>query len=29
MKLIFGVDIGGTRIKIGRFTEDGKLLEKW
>ena len=29
MKVIFGVDIGGTNIKIGRFTPDGELLEKW
>lgn len=25
----FGVDIGGTTVKIGRFSDDGKLLEKW
>ena len=29
MKVIFGVDIGGTNIKIGRFAPDGGLLEKW
>lgn len=28
-KYIFGVDIGGTTIKHGLFTEEGKLLEKW
>lgn len=27
--MIFGVDIGGTNIKIGRFDSDGELLEKW
>lgn len=25
----FGVDIGGTSIKLGLFQTDGKLLEKW
>lgn len=25
----FGVDIGGTTIKIGLFTNEGMLLEKW
>ncbi len=29
MRLIFGVDIGGTTIKFGKFTEELKLLEKW
>lgn len=29
MRLIFGVDIGGTTIKFGRFTEECELLEKW
>lgn len=29
MKVIIGVDIGGTNIKIGRFGLDGELLEKW
>lgn len=28
-KYIFGVDIGGTAIKLGLFLEEGKLLEKW
>jgi len=28
-KLYFGVDIGGTAIKFGAFTEDGNLLRKW
>ena len=26
---IFGVDIGGTAIKIGLFSEPGKLIDKW
>ena len=25
----FGVDIGGTTVKIGLFSEQGRLLEKW
>jgi len=25
----FGVDIGGTTIKMGLFTEDGTVLDKW
>jgi glucokinase len=25
----FGVDIGGTTVKIGLFSREGKLLEKW
>ena len=29
MKYGFGVDIGGTTIKIGLFSVDGDLLEKW
>lgn len=28
MNYIFGIDIGGTSIKIGLFTENGELLEK-
>lgn len=28
-KYIFGVDIGGTTVKIGIFKIDGKLLDKW
>jgi len=28
-KYIFGVDIGGTTIKLGLFKAEGKLLEKW
>ena len=26
---VFGVDIGGTTVKIGRFTEDGNIKNKW
>ena len=29
MKYCFGVDIGGTTIKLGYFTADGELIEKW
>jgi len=29
MKYIFGVDIGGTSIKFGLFSEVGELLETW
>lgn len=29
MKYCFGVDIGGTFIKLGLFTAEGELLEKW
>ena len=29
MKYCFGVDIGGTTIKMGLFTSEGDLLEKW
>ncbi|MBQ7358921.1 MAG: ROK family glucokinase [Lachnospiraceae bacterium] len=28
-KYAFGVDVGGTTCKIGFFTVDGELLEKW
>ena len=28
-KYVFGVDIGGTTVKIGIFTDDGNLLDKW
>lgn len=28
-KLCFGVDIGGTTVKIGLFEDNGKLLDKW
>lgn len=26
---VFGVDIGGTTVKIGLFTVDGNMVEKW
>ncbi len=29
MRYGFGVDLGGTTVKIAYFSEDGKLLEKW
>ena len=29
MKYCFGVDIGGTTVKMGLFQIDGVLLEKW
>lgn len=29
MKYCFGADIGGTTVKIGLFTTEGELLEKW
>ena len=28
-KYCFGVDVGGTTIKMGLFTVEGELLEKW
>ena len=28
-KYVFGVDIGGTTVKMGFFEEDGNLLQKW
>lgn len=28
-KICFGIDIGGTSIKLGLFTSSGQLLEKW
>ena len=28
-KYVFGVDIGGTTVKIGLFSVEGELLEKW
>ena len=28
-KYAFGVDIGGTTVKMGLFTTVGDLLEKW
>jgi glucokinase len=29
MKYVFGVDIGGTTVKLGLFDGSGELLEKW
>lgn len=29
MKYCFGVDIGGTTVKMGFFQADGKLIDKW
>lgn len=29
MKYCFGVDIGGTTVKMGLFTTEGMLLDKW
>lgn len=29
MKYCFGIDIGGTTIKMGLFCENGQLLDKW
>ncbi len=28
-KYVFGVDVGGTTVKIGLFNVDGELLDKW
>ncbi len=28
-KYVFGVDVGGTTIKLGLFDKDGELLDKW
>ena len=28
-KVCFGIDIGGTTVKLGIFTEEGKVLSKW
>ena len=28
-KFVYGVDIGGTTVKIGAFTVEGTLIEKW
>ena len=29
MKYCFGVDIGGTTVKMGLLTESGEIVEKW
>ena len=28
-KIVFGVDVGGTSVKLGLFENDGSLIEKW
>ena len=28
-KYVFGVDIGGTTVKIGLFSVEGEMLDKW
>ena len=28
-KFVFGVDLGGTTVKMGLFTEDATLVDKW
>ena len=29
MKYGFGIDIGGTTVKIGLVSEEGKLMDRW
>ena len=29
MKYAFGVDVGGTTVKLGFFEETGRLLTRW
>ena len=29
MKYCFGVDIGGTTVKMGLFEENGNVVDKW
>ena len=29
MKYCFGVDIGGTTVKLGLFTTEGEIVDKW
>ena len=29
MKYCFGIDIGGTTVKIGLFSEAGEMLDRW
>ena len=29
MKYGFGIDLGGTTVKIAYFDETGKMLDKW
>ena len=28
-KYVFGIDLGGTTVKLGLFTISGELLDKW
>ena len=28
-KVVFGVDLGGTTVKMGYFSPEGELIEKW
>ena len=28
-KYAFGIDVGGTSVKLGLFTVEGELVEKW
>lgn len=28
-KYVFGVDVGGTTVKMGLFNVDGEVLNKW
>ena len=28
-KYCFGVDVGGTTVKIGLFDKEGNILDKW
>ena len=29
MQYCFGIDVGGTTVKLGLFVERGKILYKW
>ena len=29
MKIGFGVDLGGTTVKLAAFTPEGEMLSKW
>ncbi|MBR4935130.1 MAG: ROK family protein, partial [Anaerotignum sp.] len=29
MRYCFGIDIGGTTVKIGLFSAEGKLMDRW
>ena len=29
MNYVFGIDVGGTTVKMGLFSKDGQLLDKW